>query len=303
MFRKYPKLRRLNSTETNGILNGKCYVQEKVDGANVSIWQEDGEVKIASRRRQIKPDESFNGFREYVADHEGIQQALKDDPSIRLYGEWLVPHTIRYDEASYQQFYLFDIFDHSTEKYASMEGVYAFAEKYNIKTPELFAVFNNPDEAQIFEFAGKSVLGEKGEGVVIKNVDFINEFSDCVYAKIVTKDFREKNLQVFGGNSKQSPNYWERYVCNKYITPARVRKIKHKIEDAVGEEIGIENTKRVIHTVYHDMLTEEIWEIQKKVQRLNFHILRKIACKKAATLYMDILNNFNSVAHEENNNA
>lgn len=43
MFIKYPKIHRLGKEETEGILNALCYIQEKIDGANTSIWiGEDG---------------------------------------------------------------------------------------------------------------------------------------------------------------------------------------------------------------------------------------------------------------------
>lgn len=303
MFKKYPKLKRLNSSETNGILNGQCWIQEKIDGSNVSIWTEDSEVKIASRKRVL--EDSFNGFKEYVANHEGIQALLKNNPNYRLYGEWLVPHTIRYNDESYNHFYMFDVTVDRGDglEFMDIDMVYELAEKYKIKTPHLFAKINNPDESSIFKFAGSSLLGEKGEGVVIKNPKFVNEFSDSVYAKIVTDEFREKNIEVFGGNSKQSPNYWERYVANKYITTGRIKKIISKIENQTQSNLTIKDTRRVIHTTYHDMLMGEIWEIQRKVYRLNFRILQKICTKKAAALYKDILQGFNSVAYEDSNNA
>ena len=37
-FKKYPKIHRLGKEETEGILDGVCYIEEKLDGANASIW-------------------------------------------------------------------------------------------------------------------------------------------------------------------------------------------------------------------------------------------------------------------------
>ena len=65
MFRQYEKLMRLGKEETAGILQGKCFIQEKIDGANTSIWLEDGEICCGSRRRKLG-DEDFNGFVEYA---------------------------------------------------------------------------------------------------------------------------------------------------------------------------------------------------------------------------------------------
>ena len=96
MFIKYPKIHRLGSDENDGILIGKCYIQEKIDGANTSIWIEDGEIKCASRNNELTG--GFNGFVDYVKSHEGIKRLLTEHPDYRLFGEWLVRHTLSYKE-------------------------------------------------------------------------------------------------------------------------------------------------------------------------------------------------------------
>jgi hypothetical protein len=58
----------------------------------------------------------------------------------------------------------------------------------------------------------------------------------------------------------------------------------------------MEHTSRVAMTCYHDMITEEIWDIQKKVPKIDFNQLRRLASKKFIQIYHDILNNTMSVA-------
>ena len=105
----YGKIHRLGKEETDGILEGSCSIQEKVDGANTSIWLEDGVLKMGSRTR-VLGEEEFNGFVPYVKAHAGINLYLQNYPNDRLFGEWLVRHTIAYKETAYKKFYLFDIF-------------------------------------------------------------------------------------------------------------------------------------------------------------------------------------------------
>jgi len=53
-FLKYPKIHRLGKSETEGILDGQCYIQEKIDGANTSIWMdEDGTIHCGSRNNDL----------------------------------------------------------------------------------------------------------------------------------------------------------------------------------------------------------------------------------------------------------
>lgn len=287
MFKTYHKIHRLGAEENEGILLGKCYIQEKVDGANASIWLEEDGIHCGSRNNDVT-EGSFNGFVEYAKVHEGITKYLQENLTHRLYGEWLVRHTIAYDELSYRQFYLFDI---ETETgMLEHDKVYEIADKYSIKTPQLFAVLDYPSQEQIKEFVGQSTLGNLGEGVVIKNHKFVSKFGEYSYAKVVTEKFKEDSAITFGGNNKHADAYWEIYCANKYVTPGRVEKIMNKIQPTVDKKLGMENTARIINTVYHDVITEEIWEIQKKVPSLNFKKLSGLCQKKAAQTYHELIN-------------
>lgn len=308
MFIPYPKIHRLGAEENDGILLGTCYIQEKIDGANTSIWLEGDEIKTASRT-QIK-DSGFNGFVDYARAHEGIKKLLADNPTYRIYGEWLVRHTVAYNEASYRKWYLYDVLLSSEQKlndqgevvgtnckFMPLDQVYELAQKYGIETPMLFEKLENPTAEYLQKYVGKSALGEKGEGVVIKNFEFFNKFSSQVYAKVVTQEFKEDNATMFGGNNKHSDTYWETYLVNKYMTMERVQKIMHKLQPLVDKRLDMEHTPRIINTAYHDMLTEEIWEIQKTVTGdLNFKNLARLAQRKAAVIFHAILGNIPSVA-------
>jgi hypothetical protein len=294
-FKSYPKIHRLGKTEVENILCGHCYVQEKIDGANTSIWLEDGDIKIGSRK-QMRED-GFNGFREYVDGHNGIKQMLTENPDYRLYGEWLVRHTIPYRETAYKKFYLFDIFIGGDR--ITIDEVYNIANEYGIETPKLFGYIKNPTTELLNSFLGKSELGEQGEGIVIKNMDYINAFGRCVYAKLVTEKFKETNSIVFGGNNKHSDTYYEMYVVNKYITLSRVTKICNKLQPIIDEKLDMKHIPRIVNTVYNDMLTEEIWDIQKKVVSLNFKKLKRLALLKIKQIYCDILSEDISVADKK----
>lgn len=298
-FRNYGKVHRLGKEETEGILIGTCHIQEKIDGANTSIWMEGGQICMGTRTRKL-PDEGddFNGFVSYVRAHEGIKKCLEEHPDYRLYGEWLVKHTIDYKATVYKKFYLFDIWqhDHDLGTYLSAEAVKLIGEKYEIDTVPMHGHFVNPTMEILQELVGKSQLGDKGEGIVIKNLDFVNAFGETVFAKIVTESFKEDNAVTFGGNNKYSDCYWEVWAVNKYMTLARVRKIMEKIQPTINERLDMKHIPRIVNTAYHDMLTEEIWEMQSKMPTCNFKALARIAQKKAKQVFVDILNDSISVA-------
>ncbi len=300
-FRKYEKINRLGKEETDGILDGLCYIEEKIDGANLSVWIEDGEIHVGSRNNDVTNNGTgFNGAVEYCRNHEGIKKLLSRHPELRLYGEWLVKHTVDYKATAYKKFYLFDIFDHSKNEFFDTMSVRVFSDDYEIDAVPFLAKLEKPTLEQIMIYVGKSQFGDRGEGVVIKNPNFINKFGSRECAKIVTESFKEDSGIVFGGNNKFSDTYWEVYVVNKYMTLPRVQKIMNKIQPMVDKKLGMEHIPRISATAYHDMLTEEIWEISKNAQGINFNSLKRIAIKKAIQIYKDIINDTISIADRIN---
>ncbi len=203
-------------------------------------------------------------------------------------------HTLSYNEMSYRHFYLFDVQTLGGEYWTQRE-VQLIAERFGIRFPTIFAV-GTFKEDDIKQYVGKTTLGDKGEGVVIKRPGFLNKFGEHTYAKIVTQEFKEDNSLIFGGNQKHSDAYWEMYVVNKYCTLPRVEKIMNKIQPMIDKKLDFEHTSRVISTCYHDMITEECWEISNKVQSLDYKTLKRLSGKKFTQIYHDILNNSISVA-------
>lgn len=51
-FKSYPKIHRLGKEEVEDILLTPVTLQEKIDGANVSIWLDEGVVKCGTRTRE-----------------------------------------------------------------------------------------------------------------------------------------------------------------------------------------------------------------------------------------------------------
>jgi hypothetical protein len=161
-------------------------------------------------------------------------------------------------------------------------------------------LFENLNLDQIKEMAGQSVLGEKGEGIVIKPVDFTNQFGDRTYAKYVTENFKEDNGVTFGGNNKHSDTYEEMYYVNKYVTLPRVQKILQKLESMEGK-LSERHIPRVMETVLHDVIQEEGYtmakELGKKGVEFSYKNFNRIAGRKAKSIFLEILTGSISVAN------
>lgn len=301
-FRKYEKIYRLSKEEVDGILIGTVNVTEKLDGANLSIWLGDnGEIRVGSRNNDLTANgNEFNGAVAYCNSHPGIRKFLEAIPGYRLYGEWLVRHTLSYDETAYKKFYLFDVYSEE-HGFLEQESVQVYGKQFGIETVPYLGEFTNPTLQELTALVEKhpSVFGKVREGIVIRNPNFVNKFGDKVNAKLVSEGFMEDNGVVFGGNNKYSEAYWEQYISNKYIDVARVEKIMNKIQPEVNKRLDMEHIPRIINTVYHDMITEEAWEIAQKVKKIDYDILKRICSKKIKQVYMDILNNNISVADQK----
>jgi hypothetical protein len=300
-YKPYPKIHRLGKEETSGILDHNLCIQEKVDGANVSIFWLDGKVRCGTRTRMLPEDESFNGFQEAVQSNELLRKFLKDNQDLILYGEWLVKHTITYPDEAYRKIYLFDIahldLDGNVYGWTAQSTVGEVSNLLELEYPYIFAI-GKFTEPEIQEYVGKSSIAPAGEGVVLKAQNFVNKFGDHVYAKVVHQKFKEANAIVFGGNNKHSETYWEMYVVNKYCTAGRVQKIIQKLQSQTEERLDLKHTSQVAGTCYHDLITEESWEIAKKVPKIDFKNLQKLCMRKFIQIYHDILNNTQSIADQ-----
>lgn len=301
-FRKYEKIHRLSKEEVDGILIGTCSITEKLDGANLSVWMGTDGLHVGSRNNDLTLNcNAFNGAVEYINNHPGIKKFFESYPTYRLYGEWLVRHTLQYNETAYKKFYLFDVLCfEGTEHQDWMDrfDLNNIAKEFGIETVPDLGTINNPTLQQLTEIIekGKSAFGDKMEGIVIRNPEFTNSFGDKCNAKLVTEGFMEDNGITFGGNNKFSECYWEQFVSNKYVTLERVQKVCNKIQPEVNERLDMKHIPRITNTVYHDVVTEEAWDIATKVQKLDFNNLKRICIKKAKQVFVDILNNSISVA-------
>ena len=109
-FVKYQHVERFGTVEVRGIEEGPCHIFPKLDGANGSVWYQDDQVHCGSRNQHLNGENGLQGFKQYIQNHEGHQSFGKDYPHLRLYGEWLVPHTLKtYRPDAWRRFYVFDV--------------------------------------------------------------------------------------------------------------------------------------------------------------------------------------------------
>ena len=87
------------SAERAGWLTRPVVVEEKLDGANVSLWWESGAVRVASRGGEDARDRAgqLGRLRGWAAEHHLALATLLANGRA-AYGEWLwLTHTVEYD--------------------------------------------------------------------------------------------------------------------------------------------------------------------------------------------------------------
>ena len=290
-FLKYQHVERFGTTETNGIENGMCYVFPKIDGTNAQVWK-NGILMAGSRNRELSLENDNADFYKWVLEQDNIDLFFCKYPHLRLYGEWLVPHSLKtYEEKAWRNFYVFDVME--GERYLPYEEYAALLEPFGIEfIPPLCKVENPSYERLISQLEKNGYLIEDGkgigEGIVIKNYNYKNKYGRVTWAKIVTNEFKAKHAKCQVTEIKES-KIIEQEICEKYVTKALVEKELAKIENECGDWSS-KYIPRLINTVYYCLITEECWNFVKEFKFPNVDFKRlQFFCTQQIKTQMPVL--------------
>ena len=272
-FKKYMHIERFGTPETNGIENGMCYVFPKIDGTNSQLWFVETKDRMirqlfaGSRNRQLELDNDNAGFYNWAIEQKNIWDFFNKYPNLRLYGEWLVPHSLKtYKENAWRNFYVFDVMD--GENYLPYEGYKELLEPFGIEyIPAICKVENPTYERLIAQLEKNGYLIEDGkgvgEGIVIKNYNYKNKFGRQTWAKIVTNEFKAKHQKTQITEIKEA-KIIEEEICKKYVTKSLIEKELAKIENENGGDWSSKFIPRLINTVFYCLVKEESWNFVKE---------------------------------------
>lgn len=281
-FEKYIHLEKFNTEEVLGIDAGIVYVFPKLDGTNASVWYEEEEDLLCagSRNRELSLNSDNAGFYNWVVKQENIINFLKTYPSFRLYGEWLVPHTLKtYRDDAWNKLYVFDV--ECNGEYLHYDIYSGLLKEYNIEYIPPICVIKNPSFEQLNECLKKNIFYIKdgegvGEGIVIKNYDFKNKYGRQVWAKLITNEFKTNHHKEMGvpvlGGSLVEEKIVEEFVTHHLIDKV-LAKIKLEKDGWLSQYIPM-----LLGMVFYDLVREEIWQIIKKYKNpsINFKMLNSL---------------------------
>ena len=237
-FLKYQHIERLGTNETRGVDYGSCYIFPKIDGTNSSLWWNEG-LRAGSRNRELGLGEEDNGgFYKWALGQPYICSFFVDNPHLRLFGEWLIPHSLKtYRQSAWDNFYVFDVMIGG--KYLHYEEYKPILDKYGIDYITPLCKIENPSLEKLNELLEKNFYliednKGSGEGIVIKNYSYKNPFDRVVWAKIVKNEFKELHSRTMGVGEVKEKALVEQEIVNKYVNSVLVEKEFAKIDSESG---------------------------------------------------------------------
>jgi hypothetical protein len=267
-FLKYQHIEKFGNDEVDGINAGECYVFPKIDGTNGQLWNREGVLCAGSRNRELTLDNDNQGFFNSVIKDDQLVNLMKDN-DIRVYGEWLVPHTLKsYRDNAWRKFYIFDVTReiNGVEQYLLYEEYKDILDLYDVNYIEPIAEIRNgalEDFVKIMNTNTYLIDDGKGvgEGIVIKNYGFTNKFGRQTWAKIVANEFKEKHSRTKSIAELQTDSPEERFV-SEHCTSSFIDKEYSKIINEYGEWTS-KFTPRLLNQCYHELVVEELWNFLK----------------------------------------
>jgi len=289
-FVEYQHIERFRNSKVEDIELGECFIFPKIDGTNASVWIDDGEIKAGSRKRILSEDNDNAGFYKWVQESKPLRDYLIKNPTHRLHGEWLVPHTLKtYKEDAWRKFYIFDVSVDIDDgiKYIPYNDYKNYLDEFSLDYIQVMNVIKNPSYEQLtVQLEKNDFLIEEGkgygEGIVIKNYEFVNKYGRQVFAKIVTSEFKEKHLKVMGNGIVIGSKMKEYEIVDNFITKALCEKVEAKIRNENNGDFSGKDIPRLLNTVFYDLINEEMWTILKEYKnpKINFKTLQSLTFKK-----------------------
>jgi hypothetical protein len=308
-FRRYDHVERFGKDDVDGLTLGRVYVFPKLDGTNASVWWGENPafgdpdalpeiIRCGSRNRELSSEKDNHGFCSWLHGDDPQGAALHDlliaNPSWIIYGEWMIPHTLKtYRPDTWRRFWIFDVFESAEMGMGRFNGYLPWEEyglalrNMGLDVIEPLAIYDNPSEDQLrAQVAANTYLIQDGaglgEGVVIKNYSWTNKYGRQPWAKIVRTEFKEDNRRLFDrGKAKQGAKCVELEIALSACTPELVGKTRAKIvsdlanvnkvdlarpnaQQRLEEKFRGRMIPQLLSRVYHDVVTEHLWDEVKK---------------------------------------
>jgi len=220
-------------------------------------------------------------------DLETYQHLLQHLPEgARVFGEWLVPHSLKtYRDDSWRKFYVFDVkLEDRYMSFPEYEEVFKAIEFEDYIPP--MRVLVNPREEDCHKVLEENNYllkdGEgAGEGIVIKNYNFVNRHGRTNWAKIVTSDFKTKHRKEMGAPVTLCTSHVEEAIVDQFLTQDIIDKVHANITSG-NDGWNCKFIPQLLGIVFYDFVRECTWDYVKKFKnpKIDFKMLQKYVVLK-----------------------
>ena len=278
---KYMHVEHWDTDEVAHLKNSEVLsVQPKLDGTNCFVAYENENIIIGSRNRFITPEDDNNGCAKYIMEnlYDKLLAYFKVNPNNVLYGEYLINHIFKVKPEYLNRFYIFDVYDKSTNEYRQPKST---EEKFGLDTvPTLpfknrsdFKEFVLRDLKEFSKFLMEDSF-ENGEGFVIKDYNNPrNKYGRICWAKVLFEKPKFEGKHVAG------KDFWLS-LREKFFTDAFIEKetIKYLENNNLTE---IDNFNKYANIVIAEFIEEEKANIvfKFKYPKINFQELKVFLTK------------------------
>lgn len=269
-FRKYQHIQRMGDHKTLGIDSGTVWLFPKLDGANCQTYLNDeGNIESGNRRRILNENDHEAYFYHYVMRNENIKDFHHKYPNVRLYGEWLYMHTFKdYMDDAWNRFYVFDVMIEEGDniRYLSYDVYSKMLDEFNIDyIPPIIKLEGNLLSDRFSKYLNKVTFlinenVKRGEGIVVKNYDWVNSSGNIIWAKIINSEFIEEFHRKHGHHESYVPPK-EKQIVDKFCTTAFIEKELLKFLDNDMSKWSNNLIPELFNHIFRTMIDEEILNI------------------------------------------
>lgn len=292
------------------MLKGDCWYQTKMDGTNTVVGKGSDGIWVGKRKNVMGEGDDNRGIKDYVLKDniDKFEAFFTAHPNCVLYGEWLVPHTIRtYLPQAWNKFYIFDVVEMMVDENGDQKMVryvpyveyqpwldvcgltYVPATRYVPDTSKSISEQIEDLQTKACQQTYMMQDGCYGEGIVVKNYTFHPKCPvECIqWAKVVTKEFKLKHRP----ETALEPGSFEERLVSEFLDTLAITKEFMKIaEEYESEEAALADKKSVIPrtlgTVWYAFLEDNLKIILKKYKNptIDFRTLQTYVYETTKTV-------------------
>lgn len=274
-MKMYCKIKRPDNAKYQIEKGEQIVIQEKLDGSNTAIYNDNGKIRYFSRSQELKGKEGLGGFKKWIQQKE--DKILENLPvGYVLYGEWLEQGKINYNSLAKQgriePYYAFDLVEKIEQRptededftrvFATISKMEEMTEKIGLKTvPKL----------EVMKFTSYEELKEK----YVDNQKSALEGTDCIREGIVIKTLDgEKRIKIVGDkfqevkSIKNSETKSPFAFLDRYITPMRICKFLTTLRIENPKPEDYREIFKKLDILAQDILEEEKEQILKDINRI-----------------------------------